>query len=168
MQEGRARENAILLRLGNITSAASSAFEQRSKSCSSALSKTFHANPIVDLQLPADDLRHTESHHHMAKLQGLNAAAGKSTGVVKDLKAKEATREPGKSGGSVHRDRSRKTLAQVGARAIKGSMGMTDNQGGGSELIAGGQSPSQCDLVVFPGSAVQVTRTSYSYSAAVL
>ncbi len=145
MQGGRAREDAILLHLDTIMSAAS---KQRSgvveafPGIPAAFRKTLLVEPKVGLQLPTDDLGHTGtvtgSEHHLD-------AANKSI----EVKARAATRELGKSGGSVHW--SRKTQTQVEMRATKE---LISNQSGGSEIYAGGG--SKCDLVVFPGSGAQV------------
>jgi hypothetical protein len=147
VQEGRAREDTIMLRLAAIASAAGSVVEQRpgaSTACQvapAALPKKSLAISTGNLPLPADGLRYTGPHHHLEKLQGSKEAT---------VKERASTRESCKSGGSGHR--SRKTMTPAESKPIKEVI-QTVNQGECSDMIVGGQ--YKCD-VVFPRPAVTV------------
>ncbi len=159
MQEGRAREDEILLRLTTITNAASSAVEQHSslratKSetglASSSPSNVSLEYSKIDQPLPVDVLSYSSSNCRRDKLLGLKIAQDKSSedqGLLPEnqVQARATTKKSGKSKGGVHQTRN--SLAHVEANPIKESAG---NQ----EIVSGWR--SKCDLVFFPHSAVQV------------
>ena len=172
MQEGRAREDEILLRLTTITNAASSAVEEQSSSGAikseaspTAFPKESLASSRVNLPLPVDDLRSTWSHHHSDKMHDLKMVEGERSeeqGQLQgnQIKARTSTtgRKSIKSQGGV----SRKSLAKDEMKQLKDSTGY---QSGGSEMTAGWQ--SQCDVVIFPRSAVQVRIANIFYYCSV-
>ncbi len=139
MNEGRAKENSILLRLATIISVASPAVAQPSDVINSCFSVVPGAVQTVELPLQADDWRHT----------------GLCTRSDRDKKAEEVMARPtttcsesAKSGGSLPKPK--RSLAPVGKKAMKQIMG---KQGSCIDMIAARQSES--DVVVFPYS-VQV------------
>ena len=140
MNEGRAKENSILLRLATIISAASPAQPSDViNPCFSVVPGAVSAIQTVELPLQADDWRHT----------------GLCTRSDRDQKAEEVMARPtttcsesAKSGGSLPKPK--RSLAPVGKKAMKQIMG---KQGSCIDMIAARQ--SECDVVVFPYS-VQV------------
>ncbi len=168
VQEGRAREEEILLRLTTITNAAGSTVDQSSgapeseayTSNTTALPKAWLACSNVDLPRPIDDPGYTWSHHRLEKPHGLKKEADKRTDEQghlelpkRSVKARTGTGKSGKSQ-SVHlstRPVSTRSLAQVETKPIKE---LSDNQHGSCEMAAGWQ--SKCDVVIFPRSSMQV------------
>jgi hypothetical protein len=152
MQEGRAREDEMLLRLTTITtSAASSAVGQRAGAVEARptpLSKASMAKSSNGLPLQADDLSYTEPTQHSEKQQGWKEASDR-TALGLGVKTRKAARESGKSPGDVQL--SRKRPDPVEAKPLREK---TSYQGLGHEITGGWQ--SECDVVIFPGSVVQV------------
>ena len=145
VQEGRAREDEILFRLTTITSAATSVTEQclgAVQAYPGVLAKASQDDSKANLQQPAVNLRYTRSHHSMEKLQGLKETSDESTD---ELKTRKSTREAGKPSGSAQLLSKRQTPVETLLSKAK-----TGNQSG----PAGWQ--SECDVVIYPGSAVQV------------
>ncbi len=153
MQEARAREDAVLLRLATIESSVKRKSEVI-KVCPAAVPRESPGIPTVDMPLlpPVDQgLEHTGFHQHSKKqsLKG-NADEGVKTKTASSFSAARGSLAR-KSGESIHRPKkARAPVSTYPTNNTRPTKEFMDSLDGGSGLIAG--QPLKCDVVVFPQS----------------